>query len=201
MPFDPKFVTYVWFDALVNYISIPAVHGDPAINAALGNASGQPADRLWPADMHVIGKDILKFHAVYWPIMLKAMGLPQPKQILVHGLWQKDGERLSKSTGNVIDPIAVINEWGLDAFRFYVVRELAIGPDGNWTDAGFAIALSKPNWPMKPRQSAEPLALDAEAVSRRRGAGAVGRTGTRRGARLSWKCARRWRTTSFRRRW
>jgi len=92
---------------------------------------------LWPADIHVIGKDILKFHAVYWPIMLKAMGLPLPKQILVHGFWQKDGARISKSTGNVVDPIALINEWGVDAFRFYVLRELDIGPDGNWTDAGF----------------------------------------------------------------
>ena len=92
---------------------------------------------MWPADIHVIGKDILKFHAVYWPIMLKAMGLPLPKQILAHGWWQKDGAKISKSTGNIVDPVAVINEWGLDAFRFYVVRELDIGPDGNWTDAGF----------------------------------------------------------------
>jgi methionyl-tRNA synthetase len=122
LPFDEEFVTFVWFDALVNYISIPSAH--PALN-------------LWPADIHVIGKDIVKFHAVYWPIMLRAMGLPLPKQILVHGWWQKDGAKISKSTGNVIDPIAVINEWGLDAFRFYVLRELDIGPDGNWTDAGF----------------------------------------------------------------
>jgi len=92
---------------------------------------------LWPADVHVIGKDILKFHAVFWPIMLKAMGLAQPKQILAHGWWQKDGEKISKTTGNIVDPVAIINEWGLDAFRFYVVRELDIGPDGNWTDAGF----------------------------------------------------------------
>ena len=69
--------------------------------------------------------------------MLKAMRLPLPKKILVHGWWQKDGAKISKSTGNVVDPIAVINEWGLDAFRFYVLRELDIGPDGNWTDAGF----------------------------------------------------------------
>jgi len=122
LPFDPEFVTYVWFDALVNYASIAEAHKE------LG---------LWPADIHVIGKDIVKFHAVYWPIMLKAMGLPLPKQILVHGWWQKDGAKISKSTGNVVDPIAVINEWGLDAFRFYVLRELDIGPDGNWTDAGF----------------------------------------------------------------
>src|ERR1035437_5945609 len=139
LPFDPNFVTYVWFDALVNYVSIPAAHGDPAIASALHLTpdTSHPALSLWPADIHVIGKDILKFHAVYWPIMLKAMGLPLPKQILVHGWWQKDGAKISKSTGNVVDPIAVINEWGLDAFRFYVLRELDIGPDGNWTDAGF----------------------------------------------------------------
>jgi methionyl-tRNA synthetase len=137
LPFDPNFVTYVWFDALVNYVSVAAAHGDETVSpkSAIGNR--QSAIDLWPADIHVIGKDIVKFHAVYWPIMLKAMGLPLPKQILVHGWWQKDGAKISKSTGNVVDPIAVINEWGLDAFRFYVLRELDIGPDGNWTDAGF----------------------------------------------------------------
>jgi methionyl-tRNA synthetase len=139
IPFDPGYVTYVWFDALVNYTSVPFAHGDPALIGALPNLAA-PAGKslsLWPADIHVIGKDILKFHAVYWPIMLKAMKLPLPRQILVHGWWQKDGEKLSKSTGNVVDPIAVINEWGLDAFRYYVTRELDIGPDGNWTDEGF----------------------------------------------------------------
>ena len=70
--------------------------------------------------------------------MLKAMNLPLPRQLLVHGWWQKDGEKISKSTGNIVDPVAIIDDWGLDAFRFYVVRELDIGPDGNWTDAGFA---------------------------------------------------------------
>jgi methionyl-tRNA synthetase len=69
--------------------------------------------------------------------MLKAMGQPLPKQVLVHGWWQKDGQKMSKTTGNVVDPLAVIEEWGLDAFRYYVIRELAIGPDGNWTDTGF----------------------------------------------------------------
>ncbi|HTY87397.1 MAG TPA: methionine--tRNA ligase [Candidatus Acidoferrum sp.] len=140
LPFDKDYVTYVWFDALVNYISIPAAHGDGTVLSALKNPqpstlNSQPS--LWPADIHVIGKDIVKFHAVYWPIMLKAMGLPLPKQILVHGWWQKDSAKISKSTGNIVDPIAVIDEWGLDAFRFYVLRELDIGPDGNWTDAGF----------------------------------------------------------------
>ncbi len=138
LPFDPDFVTYVWFDALVNYASIPAALGDPALGK-LRASSDETSNELslWPADVHVIGKDILKFHAVYWPIMLKAMDLPLPKQICVHGWWQKDGEKMSKSTGNVVDPIGVIDEWGLDAFRFYLVRELGIGPDGNWTDQGF----------------------------------------------------------------
>lgn len=142
VPFDATYVTYVWFDALVNYISVPAAHGDPLICSALGlpvksDASGVASLPLWPADAHVIGKDIVKFHAVYWPIMLKAMGLPLPKTLLVHGWWQKDGEKMSKSTGNVVEPASVIDEWGVDAFRYYVVRELDIGPDGNWTDKGF----------------------------------------------------------------
>ena len=139
IPFDTEYVTYVWFDALVNYASIPAVRGDPTLEAFWQKNGGGPdaKPRLWPADIHLIGKDILKFHAVYWPIMLKAMNAPMPKQVLVHGWWQKDGEKISKSTGNIVDPIQVISEWGLDAFRFYVIRELDIGPDGNWTDAGF----------------------------------------------------------------
>jgi methionyl-tRNA synthetase len=139
IPFDTNFVTFVWFDALVNYISIPAAHGDRVVLAATKSEIGNRKSEieLWPADIHVVGKDILKFHAVYWPIMLKAMGLPLPKQILVHGWWQKDGAKISKSTGNIVEPIAVIDEWGLDAFRFYVLRELDIGPDGNWTDSGF----------------------------------------------------------------
>ena len=139
LPFDPAYVTYVWFDALCNYITVPADYRDPALTAVIpGLLPTQPRVlELWPADVQVIGKDILKFHAVFWPIMLRAMGLPLPKKLVVHGWWQKDGEKMSKSTGNVVDPAAVIAEWGLDAFRYYVVRELDLGPDGNWTDAGF----------------------------------------------------------------
>jgi len=135
LPFDSNYVTYVWFDALTNYISVPAGFGDPGVPASF--RSSNSGVETWPADLHVIGKDILKFHSVYWPIMLKAMGAPLPKQILAHGWWQKDGQKMSKSLGNVVDPVAVIDEWGVDAFRFYVLRELDIGPDGNWTDAGF----------------------------------------------------------------
>jgi methionyl-tRNA synthetase len=142
LPFDPQFVTYVWFDALSNYVTAPGSLGDPTVLAVLDPegrlVKPNPEVQLWPADAHVIGKDIIKFHAVYWPIMLKAMGLPLPRQILVHGWWQKDEAKMSKSTGNIVDPLAVIDEWGVDAFRYYLVRELDIGPDGNWTDAGFA---------------------------------------------------------------
>jgi methionyl-tRNA synthetase len=142
LPFDREYVTYVWFDALSNYLSVPASLGDPAAAGPLGLPVSQSSTLpslplLWPADAHVIGKDIVKFHAVYWPIMLKAMGAALPRQILVHGWWQKDGAKMSKSVGNVVEPIAVIDEWGVDAFRYYVVRELDLGPDGNWTDSGF----------------------------------------------------------------
>ncbi len=139
LPFDSEYVTYVWFDALVNYISIPAARGDSGVPNWLTAKSSESGGEspLWPADIHVVGKDIVKFHAVYWPIMLKAMGAELPRQILVHGWWQKDGKRMSKTDGNVVDPVAVIDEWGLDAFRFYVLRELDIGPDGNWTEDGF----------------------------------------------------------------
>ena len=143
LPFDANYVTYVWFDALLNYASIPAALGDPLVLAALGGylprerTPPAPATNLWPPDLQVIGKDIVKFHAIYWPIFLKALGLTLPAQILVHGFWQKDGQKISKSLGNVIDPVAIIHEWGVDAFRFYVTRELDIGADGNWTDAGF----------------------------------------------------------------
>ncbi len=137
LPFDPNYVTYVWFDALSNYISVPAAAGDAGVPEDLRLTAAASSDPLWPADVHVIGKDIVKFHCVYWPIMLKAMGAPLPRQVIAHGWWQKDGQKMSKSTGNVVDPVAVIDEWGVDAFRFYVLRELDLGPDGNWTDAGF----------------------------------------------------------------
>jgi methionyl-tRNA synthetase len=142
MPFDPDFVTYVWFDALSNYVTAPGSLGDPTVLGALDRDASlgirPSALSLWPADAHVIGKDIIKFHCVFWPIMLKAMELPLPQRVLVHGWWQKDSQKMSKSTGNTVDPLVVIDEWGVDAFRYYMVRELDIGPDGNWTDAGFA---------------------------------------------------------------
>lgn len=124
LPFDEEQVTYVWFDALINYISV------------LG-FDGKTLDSRWPA-VHVIGKDILvPAHAVYWPIMLKALGLPLPKQLLVHGFWLRNQEKMSKSVGNVVDPLDVIDVYGADAFRYFVLREMALGQDADFSSEQF----------------------------------------------------------------
>lgn len=120
---DEKHVVYVWLDALSNYIS----------------ALGYPEDanglyrRFWPADVHVVGKDILRFHAVYWPAFLMAAGIELPKTIMAHGWWTNDGEKISKSLGNVIDPIALVNEFGLDQVRYFLMRGVNFGNDGNYS--------------------------------------------------------------------
>jgi methionyl-tRNA synthetase len=118
VPGDPRHVVYVWFDALSNYIS----------------ALKEPADlydRYWPADAHVIGKDIIWFHAVIWPCMLHAAGLPLPRQVLVHGfILDREGKKMSKAIGNVVDPIALIDRYGADVLRFYCLRSFAGGQDG-----------------------------------------------------------------------
>ncbi len=117
LPFDEKYVTYVWFDALVNYYS--AVVDQPGV---------------WPATYHVIGKDILvPPHAVYWPIMLHAAGLPLPHGLIVHGWWQQDGAKMSKSTGNALNPLDLVNEFGVDAFRYFLIREMNVGQDSDFT--------------------------------------------------------------------
>jgi methionyl-tRNA synthetase len=121
LPFDSEYVTYVWFDALVNYIT----------------AAGYGTDEFeqnWPADYHVIGKDILvPPHAVYWPIMLKALGLELPKHFLVHGWWLSSGAKMSKSTGKVVDPLDLIEQFGTDAFRYFVTREMNVGQDSEFS--------------------------------------------------------------------
>jgi len=121
LPFDEGYVTYVWFDALVNYIS------------AVGYGSDD-FDKFWPADYHVIGKDILvPPHAVYWPIMLKAANIAVPKSLLVHGWWLTSGEKMSKSTGTAVDPLDLIEQFGADAFRYFVTREMNVGQDSDFT--------------------------------------------------------------------
>lgn len=121
LPFDENFVTYVWFDALVNYIS------------AIGYGTEAFAE-CWPVDFHVIGKDILvPPHAVYWPIMLKACGIELPKSLLVHGWWMVSGEKMAKSTGNVVNPLELIEQFGPDPFRYFVIREMNVGQDSDFS--------------------------------------------------------------------
>ena len=126
-PGNPEHVTYVWLDALTNYIS------------ALGFGSGDHVrfDHYWPADMHLIGKDITRFHAVYWPAFLMAAGLPLPKRIVAHGWWLRDQQKISKSLGNIVRPDNIIDDFGTDAFRYFVVREMAFGQDQDYSDEAF----------------------------------------------------------------
>ena len=122
LPFDSEFVTYVWFDALVNYVT------------AAGYGQENEFEKFWPADLHVIGKDILAPpHAVYWPIMLKASNLSLPKQILAHGWWTSSGAKMSKSTGETVDPLQLVDQYGADAFRYFVMREMTVGRDAEFS--------------------------------------------------------------------
>jgi methionyl-tRNA synthetase len=122
VPGDPKHVMYVWVDALTNYITAT---GFPDSKA--------PRADFWPADAHVIGKDITRFHAVYWPAFLMSAGLALPKQIVVHGFLFNRGEKMSKSVGNVIDPFALVGHYGLDPLRYFLLREVPFGQDGNYS--------------------------------------------------------------------
>ncbi len=124
LPFDKNFVTYVWFDALVNYYSATKYL------APEGTA-------WWPAEHHLVGKDILTTHSVYWSTMLMALGLDLPKNIFAHGWWTQDGKKMSKSLGNVIDPHAVVDQYGADAFRYFVLREVPFGLDGDFSTETF----------------------------------------------------------------
>ena len=122
LPFDEAYVTYVWFDALLNYYS-----------AVIGT------DR-WPADYNIIGKDILiPAHGIYWPIMLHACGLPPPKTLLVHGWWSINGDKMSKSTGNFIDPVEFCRAWSVDSLRYFMIREMVVGQDSDFSMEQFLV--------------------------------------------------------------
>lgn len=129
LPFDDNFVTYVWFDALVNYFSATRYLIPHAEKARLG-------DFWWPANHHIIGKDILTTHAVYWSTMLMAFDppIPLPKNIFAHGWWTVDGKKMSKSVGNVIDPNEMVDKYGIDAFRYFLFREVPFGLDGDFSE-------------------------------------------------------------------
>jgi methionyl-tRNA synthetase len=122
LPFDNNYVTYVWFDALLNYVS------------ALGYPGEDLFKTFWPAAQHVVAKDILKPHGIYWPIMLKAAGIPIYKHLNVHGYWNIEESKMSKSLGNVVEPIELKNIYGLDAFRFFLIRDMAFGLDSSFSE-------------------------------------------------------------------
>ena len=127
VPGDPKHVIYVWIDALSNYITA----------LGYGTDHDEKYQKYWPADVHLVGKEIVRFHTIYWPIMLMALDLPLPKKVFAHGwLLMKDG-KMSKSKGNVIDPVTLIDRYGLDALRYYLLREVPFGSDGVFTPEGF----------------------------------------------------------------
>lgn len=122
VPGNSKHVIYVWFDALTNYLT----------------GVGFPSDERmfnenWPADVHLVGKDILRFHAVYWPAFLMSAGLPLSKKVFAHGWWTVEGEKMSKSVGNVVDPYQVVEEFGADVFRYFLLREIPFGQDGDFS--------------------------------------------------------------------
>jgi methionyl-tRNA synthetase len=126
VPGDPKHTIYVWFDALHNYVTGIGYDWDPA-----------RYERFWPADVHLVGKDILRFHAVYWPAFLMASGLPLPRTVYGHGWWLKDDTKMSKSKGNVLDPHVLLKVFGPDPLRYFLLREIPIGQDGNFSHEGF----------------------------------------------------------------
>ncbi len=122
VPDSEGHVVYVWFDALTNYLTslgFPGKTGD--------------FEKFWPADIHLVGKDILRFHAVYWPAFLMSAGLPLPKTVFAHGWWTVEGEKMSKSLGNVIDPCQVVEEFGSEVFRYFLLREIPFGQDGDYS--------------------------------------------------------------------
>ncbi|OAT86126.1 methionine--tRNA ligase [Desulfotomaculum copahuensis] len=124
VPFDPKHVIYVWVDALTNYIS------------ALGYGSGDDAlfRKFWPADVHLVGKDIVRFHSIIWPAILMAAGIELPRQVVGHGWLLLESGKMSKSKGNVVDPMVLIDKYGVDAIRYYLLRELPFGSDGYYSE-------------------------------------------------------------------
>ncbi len=128
VPSDPKHTVYVWFDALINYITVAGY--DPA---SANPASAPGFKDLWPCDVHFVGKEIFRFHVVIWPAMLMALGLPLPKKVFAHGWWTVDGQKMSKSRGNMVDPITVAQDFGVDGFRYFILREIPFGVDGDFS--------------------------------------------------------------------
>ena len=132
VPGDPAHIMYVWLDALTNYLT--AV-GYP-------NVEGESFQTFWPANLHMVGKDIVRFHAVYWPAFLMAAGIAPPKTVFAHGWWTNEGQKISKSLGNVIDPYALIENYGLDQTRFFLLREVPFGQDGDFSHRAMLLRIN-----------------------------------------------------------
>jgi methionine--tRNA ligase len=130
LPFDKDFVTYVWFDALLNYITAIGYHPDETKRSA-------DFSKWWPATHQLIGKDILTTHTVYWPTMLKAMNVPLPKTVFAHGWWLTGRTKMSKSLGNVVNPMEMVDRYGVDAFRYFLIAEMTLGQDASFTEEAF----------------------------------------------------------------
>jgi len=130
LPFDENYVTYVWFDALINYVT------------ALGYPDGENFRKFWPAAQHLIAKDILKPHGIYWPTMLKAAGIEPYRHLNVHGYWNSDASKMSKSLGNVVRPLDLKDKYGLDAFRYFLLRDMVFGLDSNFSEDAFVQRLN-----------------------------------------------------------
>ena len=136
VPWDESHVFYVWFDALLNYYTaLSYAPPPPSLPRGVENLTRE----FWPASYHIIAKDILRFHAVYWPALLMAAGIELPRHIFVHGYLLMEGEKMSKSLGNVLDPFAVIDRFGADALRFYLLREVPFGQDGSVSTSSFEL--------------------------------------------------------------
>ncbi|WP_216331313.1 methionine--tRNA ligase [Rhizobium sp. X9] len=132
VPNDPKHVMYVWVDALTNYITATGYIED----------KNGPRAKYWPADVHIIGKDIIRFHAVYWPAFLMSAKLPLPKRVYAHGFLLNKGEKMSKSLGNVVDPVNLVSHFGLDQVRYFFLREVSFGQDGSYSEEGIATRIN-----------------------------------------------------------
>jgi methionyl-tRNA synthetase len=132
VPNDPRHVMYVWVDALTNYITATGYLTDPE----------GPRAKFWPANIHIIGTDIIRFHAVYWPAFLMSAGLPLPKKVFAHGFLLNKGEKMSKSLGNVVDPVNLVEHFGLDPIRYFFLREVSFGQDGSYSEEGIATRIN-----------------------------------------------------------
>ena len=142
VPSNPKHTIYVWFDALINYISAAGygthICADKTLHEEqLKQIKAEKFEDLWPADLHMVGKEIFRFHTVIWPAVLMALGLPLPKKVFAHGWWTVEGEKMSKSLGNIVDPAKVAAEYGVDPLRAFLFREVPFGQDGDFSMASF----------------------------------------------------------------